>query len=651
MSNTQNEWWSTGYEELETLDNGDSGDRHYMKPGQDRNLLFIDGSPDDKERFKRPYGSPFCFPAGQLVTTERGQIPIEDVIEGDRVLRADGTLGKVVKTMSRSYTGDMVTILPKKRSDPIVATAGHKIRVLESQKCVRDYRSFKYTKWCSPSCNEVCTTHLYEEYRIANKDISEVVEGDYVVMPGLNPSVNANIEAPTIVGPDGKQMILDETLAWLLGTYAAEGHNHGGPTWTLHEKEKDFAEAITDSCVALFSGKGVGTLNVGIQPHPDSKAVQHVVYGKRLGEWFEETCGKYAANKRLPGEVVFGPPQIQAAALSGLLEGDGCTTIRDDGIQRIDLGVVSPHLAYQANLIALNSGLRPGIYTHPAKSGKDGISRQKIYCASWAIKNKVSHGMMFENGIGENKAPLYAVRIKSGTIEEVQGVTVYNITVENDGETVDPHSYTVNGFGVSNCFFEYQIPTKGDSGINWRNWATCVRGRKDADGNPMRDYVRENAPDLKPYYVGMYTVYDVSKINLEEVVQAGDALPDSCRRVLLPAKRKLLPVLKRHADKRGGLRGCVYTVYRGDPKSASTGDDWQFETKLTEDQMKALFPTDGGVPMEYAKILAPLPEEEVKGLLAIRTKVSKFDDKAKGDSGSGSWGGRERTDSEESVPF
>jgi hypothetical protein len=199
-------------------------------------------------------------------------------------------------------------------------------------------------------------------------------------------------------------------------------------------------------------------------------------------------------------------------------------------------------------------------------------------------------------------------------------------------------------YGAPFCLWEYNIPTQGpeDDRVNWRNWATCTRGRKGGDGEPMPDYVRDGAPDLKPYYVGFFTILVIPKdVNLDRHIEDGTPLPDSCRKILLPAKRKLLGVLKRHQAKRKGLRGCVYTSFRGSTKAASTGDSWDYDDKLSDAMLKSLLPEGRDVPLEYHLLLQPREQGEIDALLSIRTKVSSFGsggssrgrDRGRGDSG------------------
>lgn len=69
-------------------------------------------------------GSPPCFPAGIMITTDRGIVPIEQVVVGDRVLTHEGRYRRVNKTMSHVYKGKMYHIKAAS-SAPISATAEH----------------------------------------------------------------------------------------------------------------------------------------------------------------------------------------------------------------------------------------------------------------------------------------------------------------------------------------------------------------------------------------------------------------------------------------------------------------------------------------------------------------------------------------------
>src|SRR5690606_36304352 len=69
-----------------------------------------------------------CFPAGTLVRMADGsERPIEDVREGEEVVSHTGQARRVLRTFSRDYTGDLVTMRAAAHPFPLTATEDHRI--------------------------------------------------------------------------------------------------------------------------------------------------------------------------------------------------------------------------------------------------------------------------------------------------------------------------------------------------------------------------------------------------------------------------------------------------------------------------------------------------------------------------------------------
>ncbi|MGL4462244.1 MAG: Hint domain-containing protein, partial [Planctomycetia bacterium] len=73
--------------------------------------------------------SPFCFPADTPVHTERGLVPIGEVVAGDRVWGYDfaagrWTLAEVAARHDRDYRGELYT-LTAETGDAVRTTTGH----------------------------------------------------------------------------------------------------------------------------------------------------------------------------------------------------------------------------------------------------------------------------------------------------------------------------------------------------------------------------------------------------------------------------------------------------------------------------------------------------------------------------------------------
>lgn len=65
-----------------------------------------------------------CFPAGTMISTDNGEVPIENIKKGMKVLTHDLTFKTVTETMKRT-SNELVVITIAGQADPIVATPEH----------------------------------------------------------------------------------------------------------------------------------------------------------------------------------------------------------------------------------------------------------------------------------------------------------------------------------------------------------------------------------------------------------------------------------------------------------------------------------------------------------------------------------------------
>jgi hypothetical protein len=64
-----------------------------------------------------------CFIAGTLITTRKGDIPIESIVVGDEVLTHTGKYRRVTETIQRPYQGSLITVYASDRT--VTATKDH----------------------------------------------------------------------------------------------------------------------------------------------------------------------------------------------------------------------------------------------------------------------------------------------------------------------------------------------------------------------------------------------------------------------------------------------------------------------------------------------------------------------------------------------
>ena len=155
---------------------------------------------------------------------------------------------------------------------------------------------------------------------------------------------------------------------------------------------------------------------------------------------------------------------------------------------------------------------------------------------------------------------------------------------------------------------EHQLKIDG----SWKNWHTCLA----QFGKPCPDCQAKN----KNYTAAAYTIIDGTEW------KDGKGNVHKNERKLYVVKLDSLKYLKEVSAKRGGLRGCIFEIMRTSDKSPSTGNQFDFDYKMTEAELKQFLkghddetlvkllgkqPADSIEPYDYDTILAPKSEAEM----------------------------------------
>lgn len=140
---------------------------------------------------------------------------------------------------------------------------------------------------------------------------------------------------------------------------------------------------------------------------------------------------------------------------------------------------------------------------------------------------------------------------------------------------------------------------------SWLNWFTCRR----MINEPC--IICDELGDT-PYTVGFYTILDLSEYKNKK----GDTVKNTIK--LFTPKFKALQLIKRQSQKREGLELCVYDVYRSSSDAFNVGDSFEFDTKATWEEVRAL--NKDAAPVDYAELLAPKSNAELKKILGKNTE-------------------------------
>lgn len=231
-----------------------------------------------------------CLPPGQLVTTARGLVPIEAVVEGDQVLTHKARWRRVTGTTHREWSGELVELRGRGMT-PLRCTPEHPVWSAEAWfkrdgtnrlQPVEDSWAFRDAK----------------DVRVGRKDA-----GMYL----LAPAALWPCEVPTEVDPG---------LALLTGLFLAEGTaKHHQVSFGLHEREGYLHALVAQEARRLWSA------NTSIYRRAGSKGVEVTVHSRVMANYFRG-FGKRTA-VQLPWDWMALPVDLGLLIVRGWLLGDG----------------------------------------------------------------------------------------------------------------------------------------------------------------------------------------------------------------------------------------------------------------------------------------------------------------------------------------
>lgn len=350
------------------------------------------------------WASPECFTAGHLVTTSRGQVPIEDVQVGDLVLTHLRRWRPVVRTQHRAAP----TVVVKGQGHTgIETTASHRFWLRASGQ--------RWQPEIRRSRREYETPDWLEVGHAAEREALWATPTAAAPLPMLEP--------PALFG-------LDLTAAWwLVGRWVGDGSlSFGRNHEVLLACGFDEADALRERLADTGATWGESRKRT---------AVIFYLGDAKARDWLAEHFGHGAANKQLPSWALSLPRASRRALLDGYLSADGGFTQR-----RVRCSTVSRALAVSVRMLAESLGHRVAM-AHDRRTtyrieGREGVARLQ-----WTLH--------WEPQLATRRAPeaFESDGMAWSRVRSVQpgreSATVYNIEVAED------HSYVLDGIVVSNC--------------------------------------------------------------------------------------------------------------------------------------------------------------------------------------------------------
>jgi len=317
-----------------------------------------------------------CFVAGTRVLTERGLIPIEEVGIGEKVYTQRG-----MSTVTELYE------MPKRDLLRIELENGLAVTVTPSQPLKVLDRGLNY-KW---------------------KEAKDITSDDFVVMRLDYPD-----DLPYVELPDhkGRKMRLDENIAFLIGQFLSDGHieaNYGKAggkgRFNFESSSNDVIEKVRECLLEAFGYEatieGKSSTTTG-ELLPYSQIMNRIrINRKEINDFLAAALGIDAtwksATKRIPEAFFRSPKSVQAALLSGMIDGDGSV---HQTRSTVTYATISENMADDIQLMMQHLG----VPSHRC------------------IQRKSNDFHLYEGSMIIGKSPLYAIEVHGRFAKKLAGL-------------------------------------------------------------------------------------------------------------------------------------------------------------------------------------------------------------------------------------
>lgn len=377
-----------------------------------------------------------CFIEGTQVTMADGsQKAIQDVSINELVISHLGQPRRVLRTIKKPYSGELITTSCTGYAFSITATPDHQFLTRQNK-----WQSIKNldSELLVPTYNLPVQKTLY--------DITKYIKAGYIIdgdtvrrYPNSQNRVNRYIK-------------LNADLGWLLGIYLAEGGIDGKSspriTFSLNRAETDIADRIRFLMYKLF---GATITESRCKSKPNVLLVR--CSNSMVAQFFKSLIPGNVYSKKIPTEVFYAPKATKLACIKGWLDGDGCLeykTRKNDNnwYLRCTGRTSSQTLAQGMFQLQTLCGLTPRL------NSQDQFGRKRAYSLTiYGNQVETIYPNVCDEGrhikvqtLRRNKLKnSLAFKIKTKINQTVKDIQVYCLEVEQD------QSFIANGFAVHNC--------------------------------------------------------------------------------------------------------------------------------------------------------------------------------------------------------
>jgi Fe-S cluster assembly protein SufB len=383
-----------------------------------------------------------CLAGDTLVwTANRGQIPIKEIVCGDRVFAYDEAAERFVvapvKASAQTDTRQTYEVKTTRRS--IRATDNHPMLVLRDERKPRRQRARYYRRWVT---------------------VGELRPGDFIAVPRQIPEFGVAVELPTIAGLTSPSMSSVD-LMWLLGLYVGDGNLH----LSTKTYRVQFAVPATDVELRAEITRVVKEL-FGLRCI-EADEYRIVVNSKALTELIVELgFTGLSLTKRVPEWVYSLPVDQRLAFLGGWVDADGY--VSPDRSGSVLLTCANEPLIRQARELAELSGLRaagPWSFTQPYYNDPSrtqiawrlGISGEfeRLGCRNPKRTDRFGRRAYSHSSNGAHGTTIRVHCNEWLGFERVKSIEPYAVEPVYDIEVDGPHNFVAEGLVAHNSEVVY----------------------------------------------------------------------------------------------------------------------------------------------------------------------------------------------------
>lgn len=276
-----------------------------------------------------------CLLSDGHILSNPGIREISELCEKDRVLGSDGRYQPIVRTRSRHYLGELVTLKPLGML-PLRLTSEHPVLITRLHtQC--NILGKNQPHRCKPNCWclwKRCRPH-HKPHAVDIQHLwvpaSEVRVGDFVRVPRIQTEQPQVANLLQYAQPKcsrkylPKNIPLDEDFAYFLGWYTAEG-------WTVWQRNRHNAarKAVVALALSHREAQVVKKLvhcirRLGFRPHTRKRSSAYEVSfsATHLSKWLDDHVGKGAHNKRVAPQIFLERKYIIQVYLDALFRDAG----------------------------------------------------------------------------------------------------------------------------------------------------------------------------------------------------------------------------------------------------------------------------------------------------------------------------------------